>query len=188
VNGDKVINSMDERPIGFRQGATPILNFGLNFSFQWRNLDLALDFTGASGYTYEYNYESKRPFHDGGNNPQYYLEDQWHLSNPADANSELIPGKYPTVIVGNSGHSNYWNSDFWKINGRYLKLKNLELGYNIPGSIAKKAGLSKARIYVMGQNLFSIDNLNGIDPEITTDSGLQYPTNRVISIGAKITF
>jgi hypothetical protein len=179
---------MDERPIGFRQGSTPILNFGINLALAWKNFDLALDFTGATGYTFEYNWESKNPFHDGGNNPQFYMEDQWKLSDPTDPNSELIPGKYPTLIVGNGGHSNYWNSDFWKINGRYIKLKNVEFGYNIPTPILSKVGLSKARVYTMAQNVFSIDNLNGIDPEITSGSGVQYPTNRVVSVGVNVTF
>jgi TonB-linked SusC/RagA family outer membrane protein len=188
VNGDKVINGMDERPIGFRQGETPIFNFGINIALSWKNFDLAMDLTGASGYTFEYNWESKNPFHDGGNNPQFYMEDQWRLSDPTDPNSRLIPGKYPTLLVGNGGHSNYWNSDFWKINGRYLKLKNLELGYNLPENVIKRAGMSKMRVYTMAQNLFSIDNLNGIDPEITSGSGVQYPTNRVISVGVNVTF
>ncbi len=187
-NGDKVINSMDERPIGFRNGSTPILNFGLNFYFNWKGVDLAIDFAGASGYTFQYDWEAKRPFHDGGNNPQYYMGNQWHLSDPTDANSELIPGKYPTLIVGNQGHSNYWNSDFWSVNGRYIKLKNLELGYNLPLLWANKIGMSKVRVYTMGQNLFSIDNLKGLDPEITSGSGVQYPTNRVISFGLNVTF
>jgi TonB-linked SusC/RagA family outer membrane protein len=188
VNGDKVINGMDERPIGYRQGSTPIFNYGINLALSWKNFDLAIDFTGASGYTFEYNWESKNPFHDGGNNPQFYMGDQWHLSDPTDATSKLIPGKYPTLIVGNGGHSNYWNSDFWKINGRYIKLKNLELGYNVPSAWVKKAGMSKVRLYTMAQNVFSIDNLNGIDPEITSGSGVQYPTNRVVSVGVNVTF
>ena len=188
VNGDNVINDMDQRPIGYRQDSTPILNFGINLNFAWRNFDLALDFTGATGYTFEYNWESKNPFHDGGNNPQFYMEDQWHLSDLTNPDSELIPGKYPTLIVGNGGHSNYWNSDFWKINGRYIKLKNLEFGYNVPNTLLSKAGISKVRLYTMAQNVFSIDNLNGIDPEITSGSGVVYPTNRVISIGVNVTF
>jgi len=187
-NGDKVINSMDERPMGFRNGSTPIFNFGLNLYCSWKGIDLAIDFAGATGYTYQYDWESKRPFHDGGNNPQYYMGNQWHLSDPSDPDSELIPGKYPTLIVGNQGHSNYWRSDFWSVNGRYIKLKNLELGYNLPALWANKIGMSKVRIYTMGQNLFSIDNLKGVDPEITSDSGVQYPTNRVISVGVNITF
>lgn len=188
VNGDGMINGMDQRPIGYRQGSTPIFNFGINLNMSWKNFDLAVDFTGASGYTFEQNWESKNPFHDGGNNPQFYMENQWRLSDPTDPNSELIPGKYPTLIVGNGGHSNYWNSTFWKYNGRYVKLRNLEIGYTLPKGIIQRAGMSRARIYAMGQNLFAIDNLDGIDPEITSASGVQYPTNRVLSVGVNVTF
>lgn len=188
VNNDGVINGMDERPIGFRQGSTPIFNFGINLFGEWKNFDLALDFMGASGYTYQQNWESRNPFHDGGNNPQFYMENQWRLSDITDPQSELIPGKYPTLIVGNGGHANYWNSDFWKYNGRYIKLRNIELGYTLPSNWVQKAGMTRARAYVMGQNIFSIDNLDGIDPEISSESGVVYPTNRVISVGVNVTF
>ena len=48
--------------------------------------------------------------------------------------------------------------------------------------------MTRARAYVMGQNIFSIDNLDGIDPEISSESGVVYPTNRVISVGVNVTF
>ena len=188
VNGDGFINAMDQRPIGFQTGTTPILNFGINLGAEYKGIDLALDFTGASGYTYEQNWESRNPFHDGGNNPQFYLGNQWRLSDPTDAKSQLIPGRYPTIIVGNGSHSNYFNSTFWKYNGRYVKLRNVEIGYTLPRSLVAKAGMEKARVYAMGQNILSIDNFDGIDPEITGGSGVHYPTNRVLSVGVNVTF
>ncbi len=188
VNNDKIINGMDERPIGYRTGSTPILNFGINLTMDWKGFDMAVDFTGASGYTFEYNWEARNPFHDGGNNPQFYMENQWRLSVPNDATSELIPGKYPTLIVGNGGHSNYWNSTFWKYNGRYVKLRNMEIGYTLKKSWISRMGMSKARVYAMGQNLMAIDNMEGIDPEISSGSGVVYPTNRVLSVGINVTF
>lgn len=188
VNGDGFINSMDMRPIGFQQGTTPILNFGINLGAAYKSFDLAFDFTGATGYTYEQNWESKNPFHDGGNNPQFYMGNQWRLSDPSNPNSTLIPGKYPTLLVGNGSHSNYWNSSFWKYNVYYVKLRNLEIGYTLPKNLVARAGMEKARVYAMGQNIFSIDNLDGVDPEITGASGVHYPTNRVISIGVNVTF
>jgi TonB-linked SusC/RagA family outer membrane protein len=185
-NGDNVINSMDQRPHGYPSGTTPIFNFGINMACNWKGIDLALDFAGAAGYSYTYTNESKLPFRGGGNNPQYMMSNQWHLSDLGDPDSELIPGKYPTLLVGNNGHSNYWSSDFWTVNGRYLKLKNLEIGYTFPSRWVNKAGMSKFRVSVSGQNLFSLDNFNEIDPEITRGDGLNYPTNRVFSIGVNI--
>ncbi|SCM57918.1 putative protein {ECO:0000313/EMBL:CEA16138,1} [Petrimonas mucosa] len=121
VNGDGVINWLDERPIGYRQDSTPIFNYGMNFNFMWKGFDLAFDLTGGALSTWYQEWEQRNPFHDGGNNPQYYMENTWRLSDIWDADSELIPGKYPMLLIGNSNHSNYWNSTFWKKNVRYLK-------------------------------------------------------------------
>ena len=129
VNGDGVINHLDSRPIGYRQGGLPYLNFALNLGFAYKGFDLAMDFTGASFASYRANHEGMLPFHDGGNNAAYYMENQWMLSDITDPNSELIPGTFPTLIRGNQNHSNYWHSDFWVMNVTYIKLRNLQFGY-----------------------------------------------------------
>ena len=134
------------------------------------------------------NWESKLPVHDGGNNPQEMLENTWHLADIWDANSQLIPGKYPMPLEGNSAHSNYWTSDFWLVNVKYLKLRNFELGYTFPKKWMSRAGIERLRIYVAGQNLFTISNKPGTDPEGTTESGLQYPTTRIINVGFNLNF
>lgn len=188
INGDGVINGMDERPIGYREGSTPILNFGLNFAFGWKNFDLAFDLTGGAFGSWYQDWEQRNPFHDGGNNPQYYMEDTWHLADIWDANSELIPGKYPMLLIGNSSHSNYWNSTFWKKNVTYMKLRNLEFGYTIPKSILQKMLIESLRIYVSGTNLLTFSNLEGTDPESTEGNGLGYPTTRIINIGLNLKF
>ncbi|HAF60776.1 MAG TPA: SusC/RagA family protein [Anaerolineaceae bacterium] len=188
VNGDRVINGMDERPIGYRQNSTPIFNYGFNFSFLWKGFDLAFDLAGGALSTWYQEWEQRNPFHDGGNNPQYYMENTWHLADIWDANSELIPGKYPMLLIGNSSHSNYWNSTFWKKNVRYIKLRNLEFGYTLPKSFVNKASISDLRLYVAGQNLFGLTNLIGVDPEIIDTNGLAYPTMRIINVGITLKF
>jgi TonB-linked SusC/RagA family outer membrane protein len=187
-NGDGVINGLDERPIGYREDATPILNFGFNFSFGYKNFDLAFDLTGGGLNSWYQDNEQRNPFHDGGNNAQYYMEDTWRLADIYDANSELIPGKYPMLLIGNTSHSNYWNSDFWKHNVKYIKLRNLEFGYSLPESFLKKANIKRARVYFSGQNLLTLSNVKGVDPEINATSGLVYPTTRIYNFGLNLTF
>lgn len=187
INGDGVINGMDERPIGYREDSTPIFNYGLNFAFAYKNFDLAFDLTGAAMSSWYQQWEQRNPFHDGGNNPQYYMKDTWHLADIWDANSEIIPGKYPTLLIGNSGHSDYWNSSFWKKNVRYLKLRNFEFGYTFPKALLQKTFISDLRIYVAGTNLLTWTNIP-IDPESTEGNGLGYPTTRVINVGLNIKF
>lgn len=188
VNGDGQINGMDYRPIGYREGSTPILNYGMNFAFSWKGIDLAFDVTGGGMGSWYQQWEQRNPFHDGGNNPQYYMEDTWHLADIWDANSELIPGKYPTLLIGNSSHANYRNSTFWKKNVNYVKLRNLELGYNFPTKILEKCKMTGLRFYVMGTNLLTFTNVAGIDPETSEGNGLAYPTTRIINIGATVKF
>ncbi|MFZ4261541.1 SusC/RagA family TonB-linked outer membrane protein [Sphingobacterium sp. HJSM2_6] len=186
-NGDGVINGLDERPIGYRQDSTPIFNYGLNFSFSWKNFDLAFDLSGSALNTYFMEWEQRNPFHDGGNNAQYYMENSWKLADIYDANSELIPGKYPMLLIGNSNHSNYWNSDFWKTTVKYIKLRNLEFGYAIPSEWTNKINIKRIRLYFSGQNLLTFSNLPGLDPEIQATNGLAYPTTRIMNFGINLT-
>jgi TonB-linked SusC/RagA family outer membrane protein len=190
TNGDGTINDLDMRPIGYRERELPYLNFALNFAVQYKGFDLAVDFTGSGFASFMPGFEAISPFHDGGNNPAYYMNNQWMLSDITDPNSELIPGKYPTLIRGNQSHSNYRRSDFWLLNVNYIKLRNLQFGYTFPKKWSDKIGLQNMRVYTMMQNLFSIDNLGdiNIDPELSSDSQLQYPTNRVFNLGVNITF
>jgi hypothetical protein len=114
------------------------------------------------------------------------FKDAWHLADIWDADSELIPGKYPLVRLGDND-SSYWTSDFWLHNVRYIKLRNLELGYTLPKVITTKAGISSMRVYLSGTNLLTFSNVP-VDPEGIADNGLDYPTMRVINIGVNLKF
>lgn len=196
LNGDGIITTEDQHAIGYqayKSGNPPLLNFAFNLGFSWKGIDFAADFTGAAMQTFWANWEMRVPFIDTTNNPQYLLDfkNMWHLADINDPNSELIPGKYPMGLVGASfEHPNYHTSSFWTRNVRYLKLRNMEIGYTFPQKWTKKAGMQKLRVYTLMQNLFSIDNIHdmGIDPEIADDAGYAYPTNRVINFGVNVTF
>ena len=192
LNGDGIISDEDQHAIGYQayeSNIPPILSYAVNLQLQWKGIDFAADFTGAGMQTFWFNFEQRGPFHN--TNPQYMMSDQWSLADPADPNSALIPGTYPTLLYGNEAHSNYnEGSTFWMRNVKYCKLRNLELGYTFPEHWLKKIGVKKFRVYTLMQNLFSIDNVHDreIDPEISTASGVNYPTNRVINFGINATF
>jgi TonB-linked SusC/RagA family outer membrane protein len=188
VNGDNTINGMDERPIGYRMGHTPTMNYGINLAADWNGFDLAFDLTGGFLASWFQEWEQRNPFHDGGNNAQYYMDDTWRLADIWDAESQLIPGKYPMLLIGNSAHSNYWRSTFWMHNLRYIKLRNIELGYTVPKQLVNRAGISDMRLYVGGSNIFTLTNIKGVDPESDQTNGLGYPTMRVINVGINLKF
>lgn len=199
VNQDGIITYDDQKPIGHKSYdgfwkdndyRTPIINFNFNLGFEWKGIDFAADFAGMAYFTKYFNWEARFPFHGDGNTMQYYMGDQWHLADPRDAASELVPGKYPTMLYGNSGHSNYLASTFWSEEMWFLKLRNLQIGYTLPKKISKKLYMEHCRVYCLMQNLFSFDNMHkyGIDPENTGTGGTNYPTTRVINIGLNLTF
>ena len=189
VNGDGVINGMDERPIGYPTGWAPMFSYGGNIGLQWRDFDLNMDFAGATMQSWFQDYELRNPFHAGGNSPAFILEDRWRRADPYDPNSEWIPGKYPAIRKGTSVN-NGKNSDFWLNDVRFLRLKNIEFGYSLPKNLLNKISISKLRIYLSASNVFSLDNVKGygIDPEIEARAAVVYPQQRTWMIGFNVTF
>jgi hypothetical protein len=190
VNGDGKIDGLDERPIGYNGGQQPNLNYGLTISFTYKNFDFNADFSGAAGYTWFQNWETRWPFQNGGNF-NVIFRDRWHRADPYDVNSEWIPGKYPALRFNQGGHSNYnRNSTFWAHNVKYLRARTIQLGYTLPQHLVNKVELKRARIYVNAYNLFSIDNMHQfmMEPEVNDDNGLQFPQMRNINFGFNLTF
>lgn len=188
MNGDGVINSMDERPIGYRGDGTPTLNFGINLSAAWKGFDIAMDWTGSGMTSWHQQYETARPFQNDGNSPSEVFKDAWHLADIWNAESELIPGKYPLIRLDNAETSAYEKSTFWLHNVTYIKLRNFELGYTLPKVLVNRVGINNLRFYVSGTNLLTISKVPIIDPETAASNGLDYPTSRVINIGVNLKF
>lgn len=189
VNGDGIINDMDKRPIAYREGWAPMLSFGGHIGVEWKGIDLNIDFAGGAMQSWCQDYELRNPFHTGGNSPAYLLEDRWHRADPYDPDSEWIPGYYPAIRNGNTG-PNSRNNDFWVTNVKYLRIKNLELGYSFPKSLISKIHAEKVRVYINGSNLISFDNVKKfeIDPEIDARAAVVYPQQRTVLVGFNVTF
>ncbi|MBD1422539.1 SusC/RagA family TonB-linked outer membrane protein [Sphingobacterium chuzhouense] len=189
VNGDGIINGLDERPIGYPTGWAPMLSFGGRIGLDYKGVDLNIDFSGGSMQSWNQDYELRNAFHGGGNSPAYLLEDRWHRADPYDPNSEWVPGYYPAIREGHSG-PNAKNNDFWLTNVRYLRVRNLELGYTLPATVLNKINANKIRVYVRGSNLFSFDNVKRfqIDPEIEAPAAVVYPQQRTFLVGFNFTF
>ena len=196
LNGDGIINAMDIKPIGYAEGALPYFNYGINGRVTWKGISLAFDLMGAGMQTYFRDWELKFPFQNNGNSPAYMLTDRWHRADPYNPNSQWIPGTYPALRKDNTGLSVFTSplsgnnrNDFWTTNIRYLRLKNLELGYSFSKTLLQKVNISALRIYVNGSNLFSFDNVKEyeIDPEISAGNGLVYPQQKIYTLGLNLT-
>jgi TonB-linked SusC/RagA family outer membrane protein len=191
-NKDGIINDLDRQPVAWARGQNPLLQFGSVFNAGYKGITLAVVLSGATMMSFERAVELKIPFQNNGTSPHYFFEDRWHRADPYDPNSPWIPGKYPAVRRGNtnSNVSGNYISDFWVVNVRYLRVRNIELGYDVPKRIIGRFGMSKLRVYVNATNLFTLDNVKEfeIDPEITSGGGLVYPPAKLINFGFNLSF
>jgi TonB-linked SusC/RagA family outer membrane protein len=190
ANADGIINSLDHRAIGYPRAQNPFLSFGSVMNASFRGFSLAIVLAGASMQSFLRDVELKLPFQNNGNSPHYMFDDRWHREDPYDPSSKWIPGTYPATRRDNTTHMNYQFNDFWLTNIKYLRLRNIELGYDLPRTMLKRFGTSRLRIYVNATNLFTIDNVSDmeIDPEITSSGGLVYPQQRLLTFGFNVSF
>jgi TonB-linked SusC/RagA family outer membrane protein len=185
-NNDGIINGLDQQVIGYAQGAQPYASFGLNTNFGYKGFTVAMDLAGANLQTYYREFEAQIPFQNNGAGVGYLISDAWRRADPFDANSPWIPGKYPAVRKDVPTHVNYANrNDFWMTNVKYIRLRNLQVGYNIPKRFLDRFGVAGLRVYAQGSNLVSLDNMRefDLDPEVSSTNGLQYPQQRIYIFG-----
>jgi len=190
INGDYVINQLDQRPIGYGLGTQPNINFGLTFGLTYKSFDFNMDFSGGAGYTWFQNFETRWAFQNNGNLNTIF-EDRWHRADTYDLNSTWIPGKYPPNRFNQGGHSsNNRQSSFWGHNVKYLRARTIQFGYTISPTLLSRAKIQRARVYLNAYNLFTFDNLRpyAVDPEIQDANGLQFPQITNLNAGVNLSF
>ena len=195
INGDAKIDDSDRQYIG---NPWPKLNYGITLGLQYKGFDLSALLVGIMGVDI---YNAQESF----NNTLY---GDYNTTNDIFNTSDFGGNG----IITNVPRSNYpinhpqfkgtdpngnWSrvSSYHVKNGSYLRMKNLQLGYNIPKSILKYIKTSSARFFIMSDNLFTITKYNGFDPEIAgdvrargIDSDGRYPTTRYLSMGLNLNF
>ena len=177
VNGDGEINSLDQ----VRQDLTniPDITYGININLSWKQFDLTLGFQGQARAVFYLREDWVNPAtsNGGANILQWWTEDTMTPDNPNGTKPRL------GTAYGIGG------TTFTQISANFFKLKNAEIGYRIPKEIISKVGLSRARVYVSGTNLFSIDHTSkfGIDPEVA-NGGWDLNPMRLINLGVNVSF
>ncbi|WP_087880590.1 TonB-dependent receptor [Parabacteroides timonensis] len=173
-NKDNKIDGEDRVIIG---DPNPHYLFGLRLSGEYKGFDLSMFFQGIGKKDYIMTGPGVRPFNDSPLMKQHM--DYWSETNRDAA--------YPRVQPNAEGNFNYEHSDFWKINGGYLRLKNLQLGYKLPQTALSAVGLRYMRVFFSATNLFTIDNfVPGYDPE--TENAFTYPLAKTYSFGLNVEF
>jgi len=173
-NKDGIIDQNDYNPIGYSN--IPQLTAGLHTGLKYKGFDLDLFFQGITRCSVYLTGSDFYAFQNNGKISDIALG-RW---TPETASTAT----YPRLSASNN-LNNFQPSSFWQRDGSFIKLRSVELGYNLPENAVEKIRLSGARVFVNGTNLFSLDHMDGLtDPETLTG----YPAVRSFSIGAKIQF
>jgi len=177
-NGDGKITPDDRVILG---DADPHRMFGIAANASWKQFDLSLLFQGVlKNKTYLTGY-AVSPFNYGGSFTQD-LMDSWTPDNRA--------ARYPLMRQDLS--VNYDFSDWWLFDSKYMRLKNLQLGYTLPQNLLQRLKINQLRLYVMLENVFTIKSKNfpkSFDPEIDNwQSGVNFPQMKTYTLGLNLKF
>ena len=187
VNGDGIVDEGDRVAIGATD--TPSLIYGLGASVSWRGFDFNLHFQGAGKYTFLINSGAVNAFRDGrwGNILKGITDNRWISSDISGTKETENPNApYPRLSYGYN-LNNQQSSSFWLRNGRFLRLKNLDIGYTLPKPIVNTIHLENVRIYISGQNLITWSPFKLWDPELESSvRGQIYPITRSFTAGIQI--
>lgn len=184
VNGDGIISELDEVAIGTT--TKPNFIYGLGASARWKGLDVNVHFQGTGQSSFFIEGSSIQPFKDGdwGNIlTDVVNSDRWISSDiSGKPETENVNAKYPRLSYGGS-ENNFRRSTYWLRDGSYLRLKTLEIGYNIPKQIINKARINELRIFFIGTNLLTFSKFKLWDPELGSSNGANYPLMKTFTLG-----
>ena len=192
LDGNDTINFRDQDVIGYASNM-PEINYGINLSASYKNLKLSLLLQGASKFSIYINGPAATMFSNGSIPLSYHYKYAWQ-PHPDDPSININPDAILPASSFTASTNNSRVSDFWLRDVRYLRLKNINLSYNIPKKIISKIGLDNSQIYFSTENLFTLTNLgiyrNSFDPEFdpNTQTTRRYPITRSFTVGLKMIF
>jgi hypothetical protein len=175
INGDGVINDADKVPIGYP--TVPEIQYGFGLSSGYKNLDFSFFFQGNARVSFFIDSEGIAPF-DGHRNALSVVADDYYSETHPNVHA-FWPRLSVSPLENNTQQSTWWMRD-----GKFLRLKTVELGYNIP---VKKVFLTNCRLYLNAENLFVISPFKMWDPEMGAN-GLAYPINKRFNVGVQLSF
>ncbi len=177
ANGDGKLDTNDRVEIGY--GTLPRLSYGANLGLAWNGFDFSVLFQGVGNHQVYYNNQAFRFVTVMGQSLIKDITDNaWTPENPYNS-------KYP-ILRNNANGKNNIASDAFVHNAAYFRCKNIQLGYTVPKKITKKFFVENLKVYASIDNLFTITDFPGFDPEVGANVG--YPSVRQYSVGLNVSF
>lgn len=175
-NRDGVLNADDMSMAKY--GNIPQITYGFNFNASYKNFDVSVLFAGQARV-------SQYVLPESGSIGNFYSSWADNRFSPSNPN-----GSFPKVTerAGNAISGGAYKNNFWLNNSSFLRLKNVELAYNLKGDFLSKIKVSGVRIFASAFNLFTITKVKDYDPEGSSESGQFYPQQRIINLGANVKF
>jgi TonB-linked SusC/RagA family outer membrane protein len=183
LNGDGTINGEDRQVIG---NPEPDFSYGLTINMEYKAFDLSMLFSGTYGNDV---LNAVKPYTHAGNGIYNSYREILYNAWDGEGTSNTQPR-----LAARDNNQNFRYSDYYIEDGSYLRLQSAQLGFNLPNSVCEKINLSRVRIYIGGENLFTLTKFSGMDPDLggsALERGIDwghYPVPRVLMVGANISF
>jgi hypothetical protein len=195
-NGDGKITNDDNVIIG--RGLDPKLAYGVNLSVGWKGINFGMLWQGAGLYDIDLTKspDLTLPFY-AGNTPTTAMLNNSYVPVVKEGTQWLPPNtnaRWPLYRTDNFNRASpsFDPSDLWLLNGKYIRLKTVELGYTLPEKITQRAGIERCKFYVSGYNLLTFSAVDFLDPEADTKParlfGLYYPPVGTYNLGVVVQF
>jgi len=191
VNGDGVINDDDIVPLSYSN--TPTLQYGFAAEFRYKQFTASIFFEGVGKVQYFYGGSGYYPFAwETRGNVLNIVADQKNRWTPreysGDASTENPNARFPRLTYGENKNNNR-ESTFWLADGRYFRLKNIELSYRFTSAwLRDKISVQNATLSLVGENLHVWDKVKLWDPEQASSNGAVYPLQRKFTLQLNVTF
>ncbi|MCK9205993.1 MAG: TonB-dependent receptor [Salinivirgaceae bacterium] len=192
INGDKVVDDRDKLPIGYSD--IPESTIGFSYGFDWKGFDFSMMWQAAYHVSLNISSESLYEFCEGGRVQDFHKGRWAYYTDPFTG--ELVDTRatatYPR-LHSQSSSPNWTINDFFLYNSSYLKLRNIEIGYELPIKQLAVLGISKMRVYLNGNNLLTFSEVKQVDPEGpgyggNRERGWNYPQLAIYNLGINVTF
>jgi len=183
LNGDGQLTSDDRKIIG---NPEPDFSYGLNMYFEYKNFDLSALFSGSYGNDM---LNAIKPYIGTGSGSYNMYADLLDEAWDGEGSTDQQPRLSDTDLNQNFRYSDYYVED-----GSYLRLKNIQVGYTLPQSLSESINISRAKVFVGAENLFTLTSFSGLDPEIGGSATLRgvdwghYPLPRIFNFGINMNF
>ena len=194
-NGDNLIDWRDQVVVG--QGGLPKWNYSTNMSFKLKNWSLDMLWQGATGYSITFGGSSGPWSHSGHQSVAKVFAFENRSTLAANGDIDILRKFPPVFTTGGAPEIDQQASDFNRVDAMYLRLKTINLAYNLNKSFTDRLGLDSVQLYVAASNILTFDNLGvysgAYDPEITSGTAgggvdRAYPNNKTVTTGIRIGF